>query len=40
MSTFAVVVRETKSYRFAILQFLAFGLLAYLASWLAFGLLS
>jgi hypothetical protein len=40
MSTFAVVARETKSYTFAIVQFIALGLLAYLSSFIAYGLLA
>jgi ferrous iron transport protein B len=40
MSTFAVVARETQSYRFAIIQFLVLGLLAYGVAWVAYALLS
>jgi ferrous iron transport protein B len=36
MSTFAVVARETKSYTFAIVQFIALGALAYGAAWIAY----
>ncbi len=39
MSTFAVVARETRSYTFAIIQFIALGALAYGAAWLAYVLL-
>ncbi|MDA8787422.1 ferrous iron transport protein B [Schleiferiaceae bacterium] len=39
MSTFAVVARETQSYRFAIVQFIALGLLAYGVAWMAYVLL-
>ncbi|NDD50776.1 MAG: hypothetical protein EBZ34_05040 [Flavobacteriia bacterium] len=36
MSTFAVVARETKSYTFAIVQFVALGALAYGAALIAY----
>jgi ferrous iron transport protein B len=39
MSTFAVVARETQSYRFAIVQFIALGVLAYGVAWMAYVLL-
>lgn len=39
MSTFAVVARETQSYRFAIVQFIVLGLLAYGVAWMAYVLL-
>jgi ferrous iron transport protein B len=40
MSTLAVVVRETRSWRFAILQFTAYAAVAYAAAWIAFRLIS
>jgi len=40
MSTLAVVVRETRSWRFAILQFTAYAAVAYAAAWVAFRLIS
>ncbi len=40
MSTLAVVKRETKSWKWAILQFLVMGVMAYLGSWLSFLILS
>ena len=40
MSTIAVVVRETRSWRFALMQFSAYALVAYLAAWSAFRFIS
>ena len=40
MSTLAVVVRETRSWRFAIVQFTAYAAVAYAAAWVAFRLIS
>jgi ferrous iron transport protein B len=40
MSTIAVVVRETRSWRFAIIQFSAYAVVAYLAAWSAFRFIS
>jgi ferrous iron transport protein B len=40
MTTMAIVKRETKSWTYAILQFIALGLLAYLASFIAYQLLA
>jgi ferrous iron transport protein B len=39
MSTFAVMWKETRTRRWPVIQFIYMGLLAYLASWLAFHLL-
>ena len=38
-STFAVVARETKSYRFAVIQFIVLGALAYGVAWIAYAML-
>ncbi|MFM2387011.1 MAG: ferrous iron transport protein [Bacteroidota bacterium] len=40
MTTMGIVVRETRSWKFAIAQFVALGVLAYLCSWLAYSLLA
>lgn len=40
MSTLAVVVRETQSWRFAAIQFVAYAAVAYAAAWVAFRLVS
>jgi ferrous iron transport protein B len=40
MSTLAVVVRETRSWRFALIQFAAYAGVAYLAAWSAFRFIS
>lgn len=36
MSTFAVMWRETKTKRWPIIQFIYMGILAYVASWIAY----
>jgi len=40
MSTLAVVVRETRSWRFALIQFAAYAAVAYVAAWSAFRFIS
>lgn len=40
MSTLAVVVRETRSWRFALIQFASYAVVAYAAAWVAFRLIS
>ena len=40
MSTLAVVVRETRSWRFALVQFSTYAVIAYLAAWGAFTLIT
>jgi ferrous iron transport protein B len=40
MSTLAVVVRETRSWRFALVQFSTYALIAYVAAWGAFTLIT
>ena len=40
MSTYAVVARETRSHKFAAIQFLILGILAYGASFLSYSILA
>jgi ferrous iron transport protein B len=40
MSTLAVVVRETRSWRFAAIQFAAYAAVAYSAAWIAYRLIN
>ena len=40
MATFAVVKRETKSWKWPIIQLVYMGILAYVASWIVFQIFS